>query len=93
MSSQIFQNEPKNFIKLLHQPTKTHDLVGQFPSIQKGNKEAYDSIDALLCRLKEYIGKHIVTRYVRDITDMITRNDDDKKVFLLHQNLKHQYYA
>ena len=52
----------QRFIKLLHQPTKPHGLVGQFPSIQKGKQYDYDSIYAILYQLKEYIGEPIATR-------------------------------
>ena len=31
-------NVSQRFIKSLHQPTRPHGLVGQFPNIQKGNK-------------------------------------------------------
>ena len=44
---------------------KPHGIVGQFPNIYKGNKEAYDSIDDFLNRLKEDIGEPIVTRHAR----------------------------
>ena len=46
-------NVYQRFIKSLHQPTKPHGLVGQFPNIQKVSKEVYDYIDAFLRRLKE----------------------------------------
>ena len=66
-------NVYKRFLKLIHQPMKPHGLVGQFPSIHKGEKETYNSIDAFLHQLKEDIGGPIATRYVRDITGMTTR--------------------
>ena len=53
----------------------------------------YGSIDDFLHKLKENIGEPILTRYVRDITGMKTRDNNDDKVFLLHQNSKHQDYA
>ena len=34
-------NLSQRFIKLMHQPTKPHGLVGQFPNIYRGGKEAY----------------------------------------------------
>ena len=33
-------------------PTKKHVLVVKFPNRQKGNKKAYDSIDAFIRQLK-----------------------------------------
>ena len=83
----------QSFIKSLHQPTKPHSLFGQFPKRHKGNKEAYDSIDDFTHLLKDNIGETIATRYVRDITGMITRYDNYEKVFLPHHTSKHQYYA
>ena len=85
-------NLPQRFIKFLHQQTKPHKLVGQFPNKQKGNKETYDSIDDFLHMLKDYIGEPIATRYVRDITGMITRDNNNKKVFFPHHRSKYQYY-
>ena len=55
-------NLSQRFIKLLHQPMKPHGLVGNFTNKQKGNKEAYDPIDAFLHKLKEDIGETIATR-------------------------------
>ena len=78
---------------MIHQPTKPHGLVGQFPNKQKGNKEAYDYIDDFVHRLKEDIGETIVTRYYREITRMTTIDEKNKKVSLQHQTSKHQYYA
>ena len=86
-------NVYQRFIKSLHQPTKPHGLVGQFPNIQNGNKESCDSIDAFLHQLKEVIGDPIATIYVIDITSMTTRYDDDKKVLLPHHTPNHHYYA
>ena len=68
-SGLIFQHSLANiltvsqrFVKLLHLPTKPRGLVGQFPNGQKGNKEAYGSIDDFLHQLKEDIGEAIATR-------------------------------
>ena len=80
-------------ISKVHQPTKPHGLVGQFPNTQKVNKEAYDYIDYFPNKLKEYICEPIATRYVRDITGVTIRYDNDKKVFLPHHTSKHQHYA
>ena len=62
-SGLIFQHDLANilnlsqiFVKLLHQPTKPHGLVGQFPNRHKGNKEACGSIDSFFRQLKYYIG-------------------------------------
>ena len=55
-------NVSQRSIKLLHQPMKPHGLVGNFTNKQKGNKEAYDPIDAFLHKLKEDIGETIATR-------------------------------
>ena len=86
-------NVYQRLIKSLHQPTKPHVLVGHFPNRQKKNKEAYDYIDDFTHLLKDNIGETIATRYVRDITGMITRYDNYEKVFLPHHTSKHQYYA
>ena len=86
-------NVSQMFIKSLQHPTKPQGLVGQFPNIYKGNKEGYDYIDAFICRLKDNIGEPISTRYVREITGMIIRDDHDKNMFLPHQTSKHHYYA
>ena len=95
----IFQNDLANilnvsqrFIKLLHQLTEPHRLVGKFPSRQNGNKELYNSINAF-DKLKEDISEPIATRYVRDITDMTTRDEEKYNPFLPHHTSKHQYYA
>ena len=82
-------NVSQRFIKSLRQRKKTHGLVGQFPSRQKGNKEAYYFIDAFICLLKEDIGEYITTRYVREITDMKKRYDNNEKVLLPHHTSKH----
>ena len=86
-------NVYQRFTKLLHQPTRPHGIVGQFPNRNKGNKEAYDYIDDFLHRLKEDIGEPIVTRYAREITGMTTIYENYEKVFLPHHTSKHQYYA
>ena len=57
-------NVSKKSIKSLHQLTKPHELVGQFPNRHKGNKEAYDSIDYFLHQLKEDNDEPIATIYV-----------------------------
>ena len=82
-SGLIFQHALANilnlsqiFIKSLHQSTKQHRLVGRFTNIQKGNKEAYDSIDYFLRRLKDDIGKPILKRYFIEIPGMTAINDD-----------------
>ena len=62
---------------MLHQPTKSHGLVGQFLNREKGNKEAYGCIDAFLNRLKEDIGETIASKYVRDITGTTTIDDNN----------------
>ena len=86
-------NISQMFIKVLQQPAKQHGLVGKFPIKQKGNKEAYDYIDDFIHRLKEDIGEHIATRYVRYITVTTTIYYNNWKVFLSHHTSKHQYYA
>ena len=86
-------NVSQRFIKLLYQPKKPHWLFGHFPNIQNGDNEAYDYIDAFLNQLKEYIGEPIAARYVIEITDMTTWDDDNNTVLLPHHPLKHQYYA
>ena len=86
-------NEFQRFIKSLHQPKKPHRLVGQFPNIKKGNKQVHDSIDTFIRQLKDDIGENIATRYVRDITGMTKRDDNDEKVFLPHHTSRHQYYS
>ena len=53
----------------------------------------YDSIDALLSRIKDDIGEPIATRYVREITCITTIENDNKKVFLPHHTSKHHYYT
>ena len=60
-------NVSQRFIKSLHQPTKPHGLVGQFPNRQKESKYEYDSIDAFLYKLKENIGETI-EKYTSDIS-------------------------
>ena len=72
---------------------KQHGPVGQFPNRNKGNKEAYDSIDDFINQLKEDIGETIAIRYVRNITGTTTRYEEDEKVFLPQHTSKHQYYA
>ena len=72
---------------------KPHGLVGPFPNRQNVNKEDYDSIDAFIKQLKEDIGEHIAKIYVRYITDIETRDDDNEKVFLPHHTSNRQYYA
>ena len=86
-------NVSQRFTNSLHQPTEQYALVGRFPNIQKGNKEASGSIDSFLHQLKKDVGEPIATRYVRDITGMTTIHDDYEKVFLPHLTLNHQYYA
>ena len=86
-------NLSQRFVKSLHQPMKPHGIVGQFPNKHKGNKESYDSIDTFIHKLKEDIGETISTRYVREITGMTTRDDNDNKVFLPHHTSNHQYYS
>ena len=49
-----------------------------------GNKEGYDYIDAFICRLKDNIGEPISTRFVREITGMIIRDDHYKKICSSH---------
>ena len=85
-------NVSQSFIKLINKPTKPRGLVCQFPNRQNGNKEAYDSIDAFIHRLKEYIREPIASRYVRDITGMTTIYYYNKKVFLPHQTSNYQCY-
>ena len=79
------------FIKSLHQPTKSHGLVGQFPNRQKGNKEVYDYFNAFIHQLREDIGEPITTRYIREINSMTTIYDNYDKVFLPHHTSKHKY--
>ena len=86
-------NAYQGLIKSLHQLTKPHGLVCRFPNRHKENKEVYEYIDAFLNKLKEDIGEPIATRYVRDITGMTTRDDNDGKVFLAHHTSNHQCYA
>ena len=83
-------NVSQRFIKSLHQPTKPHGLVGQFPNRQKESKYEYDSIDAFLYKLKENIGETIEKIYVRYITGITTIYDNNKKVLIQHHTLKHQ---
>ena len=77
------------FIKSLHQLPKPNGLVRNFHKIQKGNK-AYNSNDAVLCQLKEDIGEPIETIYVRDITEITTKDDNNDKLLLPHHTSKHQ---
>ena len=86
-------NVSQRFIKSLHQPTKPHRLVGRFPNRQKVKKEAYDYSDTFPFQLKEDSGEPIATRYIRDITIMTKRDDNNKKVFLPHHTSKNQYCA
>ena len=86
-------NVYQKFIKSLHQQTKPHWHVVQFPRRHKVNKESYDYIDTFIHQLKDYIGEPISTRYVREITGMIKRYDNNEKVFLPHHTSNHQYYA
>ena len=58
-------NVSQRFTNLLHQPTKPQGIVGQFTNRPKGNKEAYNYIDAFIHRLKEEIVEPIATRYIR----------------------------
>ena len=86
-------NVSQRFIKSLCQPTKPYGHVGQFPNRQKWNKEAYDYIDYFIHQWKEDIGKPIANIYVREITGMTTRYDNDDSVFLPYHTSNHQYYA
>ena len=86
-------NSYQRLINSLHQLTKPHGLVCRFPNRHKGNKEVYEYIDAFINKLKEDIGEPIAKRYVRDITNMTTRDDKDGKVFLAHHTSNHQCYA
>ena len=45
-------NISQGSMKSLHQPAKTHRLLGHFLNRHKVNKEAYDSIDAFIHQLK-----------------------------------------
>ena len=83
-------NVSQGFIKLLHQPTKTHGSVGHSPNRHNGNKEAYDSIDTFLHRLKNDIGVPIATRYVKKITGMTT-DYNNKNLFLPYHTSNNQY--
>ena len=80
----------QRLIKLLHQPTKTHGSVGQYPNRHNGNKEAYDSINTFLHRLKNDIGVPIATRYVKKITGMTT-DYNNKNLFLPYHTSNNQY--
>ena len=82
-------NVSQGFIKFLHQLTKPHGIFGQFPNIQKENKEAYNYNDGFIHLLKEDNVEHIAAIYFRDVTDMTTRNDYNEKVFLPHHTSKH----
>ena len=86
-------NESQRFIKSLHQLTKPHRLVGQFPNRPKGNIEVYYYIDDFICRLKEDIGEPIATRYVINSTGTTKRDDNNKKLFISHHTSKHKYYS
>ena len=83
------------FFSKIHQvatPKKTCGILSQFPNRQKGNKESYDYIGAFIHQLKEYIGEHIATRYIKCITGMKIGDYDNKKVLHSHHTSKHQYY-
>ena len=80
-------------VESLRQPTKPRILVGQFPNRLKGNKEAYDSIDAFIHQWKEYIGEPNAKIYFRGIASTTTIYYKYQKVLLQNHTSKHQYYV
>ena len=68
------------------------DLLVIFLTDMRETKKHMILLMIFIHQLKEDIGEHIATRYVRDINVMTTRHDDDEKVFFPHHTSKQHYY-
>ena len=69
------------------------DLLVIFLTDMRETKKHMILLMIFIHQLKEDIGEHIATRYVRDITGTTKRDDNKKKLFLPHHTSNNKYYA